>query len=99
MEITENRQDGRLVLEVSGRVDTNTAPALEAKVKEILDDTTDLIIDLADVQYVSSAGLRVILFAQQEMGKRGTLTVIHPNEYVMQVLVATGISDILTIEQ
>ncbi|MCH3943333.1 MAG: STAS domain-containing protein [Atopobiaceae bacterium] len=99
MEVKEGRKGDRLVLAVSGRIDTNTTPELESYVERMPTDVKDLVIDLTDVQYVSSAGLRVILFAQKRMVGQGTLTISHPNEYVAHVFEATGMSDILTIEE
>lgn len=100
MEINGTRNGEALEVALSGRLDTNTSPELEAYLKESLAGVTDLVIDLVDVQYVSSAGLRVFLFAHKELAKVGSgLTLRHPNEYIADVLDATGFTEILTVEQ
>lgn len=100
MEINGTRNGEALEVALSGRLDTNTSPELEAYLKENLAGVTDLVIDLVDVQYVSSAGLRVFLFAHKELAKVGSgLTLRHPNEYIADVLDATGFTEILTVEQ
>lgn len=99
MDINVNKDGADLQIVLSGRLDTNTAPELDAAFKENLEGVTGLVIDLAEVQYVSSAGLRVLLAAQKEMNKvSGALKVLHPNEYVMDVFEATGFVDIMDIE-
>ena len=78
----------------------NTAFAREGYLRENLEGIASLAIDLADTQYVSSAGLRVFLFAHKELAKVGSgLTLRHPNEYIADVLDATGFTEILTVEQ
>lgn len=100
MEIKGNTQGETLTVELDGRLDTNTAPDLEAYLKENLAGSRTLTLDLEHVQYVSSAGLRVFLFAHKELSKAGgALTLRKPNDYVMEVLEATGFTDILTIER
>lgn len=91
------------VLEVAltDRLDTATSPELDAVLKrEITGDVQDLIIDLTDLEYISSAGLRVLLAAQKKMkGAGGSMRVMHPNEVVEEVFDVTGFSEILTIEK
>ena len=100
MEINVNKAGSKLAVVLEGRLDTNTSPELEASLKANLDGVNDLVIDLASVQYVSSAGLRVILFAQKEMAKaEGSLKVLHPNDYIWDVFEATGFTDIIDIER
>ncbi|MEG0620260.1 MAG: STAS domain-containing protein [Raoultibacter sp.] len=100
MNIDGKLEGGKLVVALEGRIDSNTAPELEAYLKDNIEGTTSLVIDLEQVQYVSSAGLRVILFAYKEMGKtESPFVVCHPNDYIMEVLDATGFTDILTIER
>ena len=83
---------------LTGRLDTNTAPELEQQLRELLPDTAALVLDFAALDYISSAGLRVLLVAQKEMNKKnGQLTLTHVNETVMEVLEITGFTDILTI--
>lgn len=100
MEINGTKNGEALEVALSGRLDTNTSPELEAYLKENLAGITNLVIYLVDVQYVSSAGLRVFLFAHKELAKVGSgLTLRHPNEYIADVLDATGFTEILTVEQ
>ena len=86
------------IIEVSGRVDSATAPALDKTVNEDIADTENLILDLENVEYISSAGLRVILGAQKKMQKLGSMKVINVCEAVMDVFEMTGFAEILTIE-
>lgn len=97
MEIKVNRQEGRLTLSLSGRLDTITAPELEKAINEELKDANELVIDLSGLEYISSAGLRVLLSAQKKMNVLGGMTVEHPNEIVSEVFEVTGFSDVLTI--
>ena len=84
---------------LEGRLDTSTAPELETQLNAGLDDVVDLVIDMKDLVYLSSAGLRVILAAQKRMNKQGSMKVCHVNETIMEVFEVTGFSDILTIEE
>lgn len=100
MEIKATKNGDALEVALSGRLDTNTSPDLEGYLRENLEGIASLAIDLADTQYVSSAGLRVLLFAHKELAKVGSgLTLRHPNEYIADVLDATGFTEILTVEQ
>ncbi len=100
MEINGTKNGEALEVVLSGRLDTNTSPELETYLRENLAGVTSLAIDLTDVQYVSSAGLRVFLYAHKELAKVGSALVLrHPNEYIADVLEATGFTDILTVEQ
>ncbi|MDC7287502.1 STAS domain-containing protein [Blautia schinkii] len=87
-----------LTLEVAGRLDTVTAPELEAVLKVSVNGITKLIFDFASLEYVSSAGLRVLLSAQKAMNKQGIMVIRNVCETVMEVFEITGFSDILTIE-
>lgn len=98
MTIQKNLEGTTLTLALKGRLDTTTAPQLEAEVKGSLEGVTALVLDLAELEYISSAGLRVVLSAQKVMNKQGSMVVRNINEYVMEVLEVTGFSDILTIE-
>ena len=86
------------VLEVVGRLDTITAPALDKTINEDLGDTQNLVLDLKGVEYISSAGLRVLLSAQKKMQRIGSMKVVHVCEAVMDVFEMTGFADILVIE-
>ena len=83
---------------LSGRLDTVTAPQLAAELEKILPDTDALVLDMANLEYISSAGLRVILKAQKAMNTKGTMKLIHVGESIMEVFDITGFSDFLNIE-
>ena len=85
------------VIEVAGRLDTTSAPALEKAIQEDIGDAKNLVLDLTGVQYISSAGLRVLLGAQKKMQKIGAMKVVNVCEAVMEVLEMTGFADILEI--
>ena len=85
-----------LILKVIGRLDTSTAPQLEAEMNDSLDSANALILDFSELEYISSAGLRVILKAQKIMNKQGTMKLTGVNDTVMEVFDITGFSDILT---
>ena len=96
MEIKKNADAA--VIEIAGRIDTTTAPALEKAINEDIGDAKNLVLDLKGVQYISSAGLRVLLGAQKKMQKIGSMKVTNVCEAVMEVLEMTGFADILVIE-
>ncbi len=87
-----------VTIEMEGRLDTTTSPALEKEINEKIAGVTVLVLDMATLDYLSSAGLRVILSAQKKMNKQGELIIKNVNEVIMEVFEATGFSDILTIE-
>ena len=86
------------VLEIVGRLDTTTAPALEKTINEDLTGTKNLVLDLKGLEYISSAGLRVVLAAQKRMQKIGSMKVKNVGELVMEVFEITGFLDILNLE-
>ena len=96
IEIKKNSQE--TVIEIVGRLDTITAPALEKTITEDIGDTKNLVLDLKGLEYISSAGLRVLLGAQKKMQQIGSMKVTHVCEEVMDVLEMTGFADILVIE-
>jgi anti-sigma B factor antagonist len=96
IEIKKNNQE--TVIEIVGRLDTITAPALNKTINEDIGDTQNLVLDVKGMAYISSAGLRVLLAAQKKMQKIGSMKLIGACEEVMEVLEMTGFSDILTIE-
>ena len=99
MTITENKTANSLELVIGGRLDTGTAPELEAKLKQIAKDTQTLYLNLQNVQYISSAGLRVVLLAHKLMLPTGGKMIIRqPSAFCKQVLSATGMDSILTVE-
>ena len=92
---TIENETGKLVLE--GRLDTVSAPELEQVIKETLPGLTELTLDFEKLDYISSAGLRVLLSAQKVMNKQGSMTVTNVNETILEIFEVTGFSDILTI--
>lgn len=97
MEITKNHNGTALDIALTGRLDTTTAPALEAELGASLAGVTELAFDFAKLEYISSAGLRVLLGAQKVMNKQGKMTVRNVNSDIAEVFEITGFSDILTI--
>ena len=97
MTIEIKKNADRTVIEIVGRLDTITAPALDKTIQEDIGDTKELILDIKGVEYISSAGLRVLLSAQKKMQKIGSMKVINVCEAVMEVLEMTGFADILVI--
>ena len=98
MTIAKNLNGDKFDLKVAGRLDTTTAPQLEEEIKADIDGIKELTFDFADLEYISSAGLRVLLSAQKIMNKQGTMKVTGVNETIMEIFEVTGFSDILTIE-
>ena len=98
MTIVEERNNNVLTLKIEGRLDTTTAPTLEKTINDILEGVTELILDMNQLTYVSSAGLRVLLSTQKKMNKIGTMKLIGVCEDVMEVFEMTGFVDILNIE-
>lgn len=97
MEIRVTKNGAALALSVEGRIDTTTAPQLEAELKKELGGVTELQLDFSGVEYISSAGLRALLSAQKVMNRQGRMTLSHVTEAVMEIFEVTGFSDILTI--
>ena len=98
MKINQTKNGTALVIELEGRLDTMTSPELEEAMKDSLEGVTDLTFDFEKLDYISSAGLRVLLSAQKTMHSQGTMKVIHVNETIMEVFEVTGFTDFLTIE-
>ena len=99
LKIDKNKNDVELTIALEGRLDTNTSPQLEKELKDEIDGVTSLTFDFKALEYISSAGLRVLLSAQKIMNKQGSMKVIHVNEMVMEVFVNMGFAGIMTIEQ
>ncbi len=99
MTINEKKEKSKLSIALEGRLDTMTAPQLEAKLKQSIGDVTELSFDFAKLEYISSAGLRVLLFAQKVMNSQGSMTVSNVNETVMEVFEVTGFVNILDIQR
>ena len=99
MTIETKAERGKVTLELEGRLDTNTSPQLEDELAKVLDPTVEmLILDFADLAYISSAGLRVLLTAQKKMNRQGDMIIRNANEVIMEVFEMTGFVDILHIE-
>ena len=96
IEIKKNAEE--TVIELVGRLDTTTAPALDKTMNQDLEGTKNLVLNLKQLDYISSAGLRVLLSAQKRMQRSGSMKLIHVCEEVMEVFEMTGFADILTIE-
>ena len=98
MKITKNVNGNQLGLALEGRLDTTTAPELEKVLQSSLDGVEELVFDMAELEYLSSAGLRILLGAQKAMKNQGSMKVVHVNETIMEIFEVTGFADILTIE-
>lgn len=97
MEIKKNKEGSSLDIKVSGRLDTTTAPQLDEEINASIEGVDDLKLDFAELEYISSAGLRVLLATQKIMNKQGSMKVVSVSEPVMEVFEITGFSEILTI--
>lgn len=98
LNINKTIGNGQALFALSGRLDTTTAPELDQELKSSLLGVTELTLDVKDLAYISSAGLRVLLSAQKLMNKQGKMTIRNANETVMEIFEVTGFSDILDIE-
>ena len=98
MTIESKRDNGKLTITLTGRLDTVTAPKLEETLREACNDVTVLIFDLAKLEYISSAGLRVLLSAQKTMNKQGEMVVKNVSSEILEIFEVTGFSDILNIK-
>lgn len=99
MEYAFKKEGNALTAALEGRLDTTAAPGLQDALKAQLEGTEALTLDLEKLDYISSAGLRVLIFAQKEMKKKqGSMKLVHVNEIIMEIFEVTGFSDILTIE-
>lgn len=97
MTIETQKDGGKMTLSVIGRLDTTTAPQLEETLGNVIDDVDDLTFDFEKVEYISSAGLRVLLSTQKKMPAPKKMAIANVNEVVMQVFEITGFNDILTL--
>ena len=98
MTIDKKKNGSVLEIALEGRLDTMTAPELEAELNQSLSDADSLVLDFSKLEYISSAGLRVLLSAHKTMSSKGGMKVTHVNEIVQEVFEVTGFADILTIE-
>jgi len=98
MTIHQEKNGTALTVALEGRLDTMTAPELEGALKESLEGVEELTFDFEKLDYISSAGLRVLLAAQKTMNRQGSMKVKNANEIIMEIFEVTGFADILTIE-
>ena len=98
LNINKNLNGSSLTVALEGRLDTSTAPQLEAELKDAIGGVTELVLDFSALEYISSAGLRVLLSAQKIMNKQGSMKVVHVNDVIREIFEVTGFCDILTIE-
>ena len=98
MTINKSENASAMTLSLEGRLDTTTSPALEKELNEVLPKINELVFDFSKLEYISSAGLRVLLTAHKAMSRKGGMKVTNVNEIVQEVFDVTGFSDILTIE-
>ena len=98
MEIKKTENNGKMIISLSGKLDTTTSPALESELRTSLAGVTYLEFDLSDLTYISSAGLRVLLYAQKTISKQGSMVVKNVCNDINEIFEITGFSDILTIE-
>ena len=98
LNINKQAENGKLVIALEGRLDTTTAPQLEESMKESINGVTELVMDFEKLEYISSAGLRVLLSCQKIMSKQGSMKVIHVSDLIKEIFEVTGFIDILTIE-
>ncbi len=98
MTINKTKDGSKLTVALEGRLDTTTAPQLEGELRTAVDGIEELVIDLQSLDYISSAGLRVLLSAQKVMNKQGRMTIRNANADIMDIFEVTGFVDILTIE-
>ena len=99
MDIQKQLNGNKMTMKVSGRLDTNSAPQLETELKNVLKDLTEMVFDFSELDYISSAGLRVLLSAQKNMNsQKGSMRITGANEIVKEIFEVTGFTDILTIE-
>lgn len=97
MNITKKTEGSQLCISLEGRLDTTTSPELELVLKSSLEGISELVLDMEGLDYLSSAGLRILLSAQKTMNKQGSMKVINVNDTIMEIFDVTGFADILTI--
>lgn len=98
MTINKISDGEKLTVAITGRLDTNSSPKLEAELRQSVDGVTELVFDFSEVEYISSAGLRVLLAAQKVMKRKGSMKLVGVSDEIQEVFEITGFSDILTIE-
>ncbi len=97
--IVKETSGSGLTMKISGRLDTTTAPQLEAELTTVLDSVKELAFDMSGLEYISSAGLRVLLKAQKAMNKQGSMTIRNAGQEILEIFEVTGFDEILNIEK
>ena len=98
MTVDKISEADKLLVKIQGRVDTTTAPVLEKEIKSSLEGVSELTLDFAGTEYISSAGLRVLLSAQKIMNRQGEMKLVNVSDDIMEIFEVTGFTDVLTIE-
>ena len=98
MEINKLLEENKLTLAVKGRVDSVSAPELEAVVNDSLEGVEELVFDFSELEYISSAGLRVLLTSYKKMAEKGSMKIVNINDVIKEIFEVTGFADIFTIE-
>ena len=98
MTVTKKLEGSKLTAQIEGRLDTNTTPEAEKELSGSLDNVTELILDFNSLDYISSAGLRLLLMLQKKMNNQGSMTIINANDMVKEIFEVTGFSDVLTVK-
>lgn len=98
LNIDKTSEGSTVTFTLEGRLDTVTAPDFQAELEEVMDDASKLILDFEELDYISSAGLRVLLLAQQNMMKKDGMVLKNVDESIVEIFDVTGFSDILTVE-
>ena len=98
LNVIKKTEEGKAFLTLVGRLDTITAPELEVAIKEVITGVKELILNFENLEYISSAGLRVLLSAQKVMNEQGAMKILKVNDTIKEIFEVTGFSDILTIE-
>jgi anti-sigma B factor antagonist len=99
MDINKTLEGNKLVVKVAGRMDSVSAPELEAALNESLDGVEELVFDFSELEYISSAGLRVLLTSYKKMNSQGTMTIININDIIREIFEVTGFAEIFTVEE
>ena len=98
MTVTKKLEGTKLTAAFEGRLDTNTTPQAEQELTSSLDGVKELILDFKELDYISSAGLRLLLMLQKKMNVQGSMTIVNANDMVNEIFEVTGFSDVLTVK-
>lgn len=97
MKFEKRREEGKLIYSIIGKLDVNTSPELQKDLEATIDGPCELVFDLTDLKYISSAGLRVMVFTQQKMGEEGSVIIEGANDFILEILETTGLIDVFVI--